>query len=400
MSTTTGATTPAPRTGAMSRRSDLRRSWADRVVVLVASAPAAWLAWRFWRQQAIDPLTFPALLLDRGLQVLTVAAAGAVVLVILARTTIALSAAVLVAGVGAVLAASILLSGIVRPPVDLTVMILAAIAAAASIGLLVRFAPRIPLLSSVPSQIAAAIVAAAVPLLQLWNSVSFLPSQTEAAIGQELAVMPVGSDGGFTYSEVNLKVKNDTDTRVLIIISKMTVCFWGPGEEIEFGDSALLRREDDNCPWFRPLFEASWISPKSELTWSTVVRSPEDKHQITLVSRIAFARGDRLRTARLPKALTTIGSCEIHAAAVWEESRVRGVAQENKYLVYSDPDGQQDSEGLNYHFRSGVIDCTQEHEGRLDSYFGVTETRISNHRWVDPPATTTTTTASPRASPS
>lgn len=110
---------------------------------------------------------------------------------------------------------------------------------------------------------------------------------------------------------------------------------------------------------------------------------PRDHPRVTVVSRIAFARGDRLRASDEVVRRVAIGPCrDVRAARLEEGSRVQSLAEPPKHLVYSDENGDG---GLNYGFDSGSrIDCPPHDPDSLEEYFGVTENRQVRDLWLTP----------------
>lgn len=355
----------------------------DRWQAVAGSVPAGVLAGLLWWQDAIDPLTFPSLLLDRILQLLTLAAVPALVLVLFARVSRALPAAIFVTATGTALASAVLITGVMRPPTDWRVVGGAALALLLSASLLVRFGPRLESLKSTPAKVALALLAALVPLLQFWNSVSFLPARTEVALGQEVSVSTVAAAEGRFRSEVVFRAKNQTDARVLVIITQMTVCWWKAAEPVTYESAELRGRA--NCQVLRPLNAGSWLAPKSELVYSNGVATPVDAPRLTIISRVAYARGDRLRVPDDPKVQARLDSCQdVEIFHLREESRVKGLAQTDKYLVYADRDGDG---GVNFYFDSDDVECPSGDGAKLSEYFGTTETRAVSEKWLVPPST-------------
>ena len=168
----------------------------DRLYTLLASVPSLALSWWFWRQRSIDPLTAPALLLDRTFQVLTATTALAVVLLLVGAARIALYSAVLIGFVGLTLGAAVVVGGIIRPPADPAAIVVGVASFVLSGWSLIRYTPRVPQLRSTPAGAVAFILGAAVPLLQFWNGAAFLPARTEATLTQsvEAAVVDTVDD--------------------------------------------------------------------------------------------------------------------------------------------------------------------------------------------------------------
>ena len=161
----------------------------DRWIAVAAAVPTWALAVWYWRQQAIDPLTAPALLLDRALQVFTLALIPAAFLFFDARPRLVLSAITFTGAVGFVLGLAITLSGVIRPPHDELAVAVGVLTSVSGAFVAVRYGGRIPELRAFPVRAVAVAGAAAIPLLQLWSGTAFLPSRTEATLTQSTDVV-------------------------------------------------------------------------------------------------------------------------------------------------------------------------------------------------------------------
>lgn len=347
----------------------------DRWQVLGGLLPAFALSIIFWKTPAIDPLTAPALLLDRTLQVATLGFAPATAAVMLAPAVPALYAALYASVVGVALGSSVALTGLVRPQADWAMVALAAVAAATSAWVLWKFGLRLTWLQSAGAKLLAVLLAAAVPLLQFWNGAAFLPGRTEANLTQTVTVeFRDDSRGVLQYTAAN-----DTDARVLVIISQLIVCRWEADEPVTYDIPTI--RDAPNCEQYRPVRERSWIAAESELDWQAAVDVPADTPKFTVLARIAYARGDRLRTDDEEEPLGDVGRCaDVVAVRLLEESRVKGVAQPEKYLVYADLDRDR---GRNYFYDFGPsVDCPGEGADQLNDYFGTTEATLIFESWA------------------
>lgn len=79
----------------------------------------------------------------------------------------------------------------------------------------------------------------------------------------------------------------------------------------------------------------------------------------------------------------SLGSCRnVEVFALREESRVKGLAQTDKHLVYADRDGDG---GVDFYFDSNDVGCPSGDGAELSEYFGTTETRTVSERWLTPP---------------
>ena len=162
----------------------------------------------------------------------------------------------------------------------------------------------------------------------------------------------------------------------------MTICWWRPGETPVLDDEALEDRE--NCEFYRPINTQSWISPESSLTYAASHVIPRNRPRVTVVARVAYARGDRLRTSNDVIEHEELGPCRsVKAVRLEEESRVKSLAEDPKYLVYADLDADG---GLNYYFDPGPdVDCPEDDPTRLAEYFGATDGRQVIDVWAVPP---------------
>jgi hypothetical protein len=354
----------------------------ERYLAFLATVPLLLLVVWFWRQRAIDPLTAPALLLDRAFQILTPALIVTSVLFLVGRRRLALYSITFTAAIGLMLGLSVTVSALVRPPADGRALALAVVSLLSAGALVARYASRIPELRSVPARAAAVALAAAIPLLQFWNGAAFLPARTEATLKQDLDVKVEGlSDGNFE-STVHYEAANPTNARVLVIVTRLTLCWWRPGKTPNLDDRVMLRSR--NCAAYRPLLANSWISPESSVKSAHSYLIPRGRPRVTIVAKVAFARGDRLRTTDETQRRARLGSCrDVEAVRLEEESRIKSLAQQSKYLVYADRNGDR---GLNYYFESGsAIGCPPHHPANLEEYFGTTEQRQVLDVWLAPP---------------
>ncbi len=355
-----------------------------RYATLIAAVPIGVLAALFWGQRAIDPLTAPALLLDRSLQLLTLGLVVAALLVLARDARIAIGAVCYLGAVGFLLGASVALTGLIRGPADVRAVALGVLCAAIGATLAIRFGLRLPGTRSVATRGAIALVAAAVPLLQFWNGAAFLPGRTEATLTQRMTIKVAARVAHQTRVNLDYTATNPTDARVLVIISRLTVCWWTADEQPVYDNAEVMNRP--NCRWYRPIGDHSWLSPKTPLIGSHAFAIPAGHPHVTAIARIAYARGDRLRldeASGAPRPAVE-GNCfsttPIHLE---EESRVKSLAQRPKYLVYYRrfQDG-----GTGYYFARGSTSrCPQRVSGgpsRLAEYFGVTDGREVLDFWM------------------
>ncbi len=354
----------------------------ERVQVLFLSLPALYLFWRFWLQDAIDPLTAAGLLIDRGLQVASVLSVLAAFAIASARAPVAGRAAIVLSASGTVLGVSLLLTALVRPPSDLLVAALAGVVAVSSGVPLYKIGRRDPVLRTSPAKVAAGVLAAALPLAQFWNGVAFLPSRVESAFQEDITFETAPGDDGDAATVVDLLAKNDTDARLLVLTSRLTVCWWAEGTQPVYEDDEL--RDVENCRHHYPLNDLSWISPHSTLSWSTTVQTPPGDHRLVVISKVRFARGDRLRVDVPAVSEGQLDDCQdVRVFALEEESRLKGLAQQDKYLLYID----DDADGrFGMYFRAGEeVTCEGVDQEGLADYFGVTDFREKVELWIEDP---------------
>ena len=356
----------------------------ERWQALVLSLPGVYLSCRFWLQDAIDPLTASALLVDRALQILILLILPAAVFLVAAKPPLALRAGVILAGSCTILGIALFVTAVIRPPTDQVIALLAAVTTAGSAIPLCKLGRRDKVLRTAPAKAAAAAFAIALPLVQFWNGVAFLPSQVEAAYQEEITFDTVADDDGGATTVVRLLARNDTDARLLILRTRLTACWWGDEQAPKYRPEEL---EDlTNCQHSFPLSELSWIPPQSSLSWSTTVRTPPGDHRLVVISRVRFARGDRLRVREPEVSEGALDGCQFaRVFRVEEESRLKGLAQQDKFLVYADEDGDG---GFHVRFQVGGDVTCPGTEADLTTYFGLTEfTGVNEARLEDPPVT-------------
>ncbi len=354
-----------------------RKRWGSVLVLL----PALILGTSFLNQEQLDPLTVTSLLVDRILYVAVFGLLLAPVFVLLAPPMTAMMASAIASATGVALSATVLLAGI-RPPRDDRVLVLAAVALA---GCLVNYKLN---LAGMPvfrrhatSSILAAALAVVIPLLQFWHSTSFLPGR----LSTNLALTPnVSSEikGDQARGVVEIRVDNSSDVRALIIISDMKVCHRETVEELAYDVVSL--RKDPSCRSVRPLGQRSWVDAKGSVSHRTAIETPAGRPLIQMISRVAYARGDRVReVAGSERTGQEIGACQdAVVVALQEESRYKALAQVEKYLVYD----TNDVGGIQYSITSSDARTCPKSSSDLQSYFGVTELRVNWEGWVGAPA--------------
>ncbi len=354
----------------------------EKVEALVLVAPAALLAIMFWRQDSIDPLTAPALLIDRSLQFLSIFAVGLILVIILRAGASARHASTATAAIGVIFGTTVLLSGIVRPPTVWGVMSLAAASIVAGLVTLIRNRASILDLGRNVNGAIAVAVAVGIPLLQFWNGSAFLPARTEAAVNQDVKVSVDDVVDDQFRVRIQFDALNDGDARVQVIITAMTICWWTPVEEVSWDLEEL--RDRDNCRVERPLSSLAWIPPKSNVDWSRSLTVPAANPRLTVVSRIAYARGDRLRVTQDRTTHRELGECQaVEIIRLEDESKVRALTQPDRFLVFADFDRDG---GINYYFDADSVDgCPPADTTRLGEYFGATDLRETGDFWLVAP---------------
>lgn len=355
-----------------------RRRW----IAFALALPVCGLAAAFWSQDAIDPLNAPALLLDRSLQGLTLGLVPAVVLTLVAPERGALYAVTLTGVVGVMLGSAVTLSGVVRPPHDWVAIALGSAVLTCGLTLLLRHSGQLPSLRSAPGKAVAFVLASALPVLQLSGNAAFLPSRTEATLNQQITLKVADRPGGDLWTVLGYRTTNPTDQRMIVLATRLTVCWWTAEQQPVFEPQEV--RDLPNCVASRPIAAEAWVSPDSSLENSRALAIPRDHRRVTVVSRIAFARGDRLRASDEVVQRSAIGPCrDVRAVRLEEGSRVQSLAEPPKHLVYSDEYGDG---GLSYGFDTDSgIDCPPRDPDDLAEYFGVTENRQVRDVWLTPP---------------
>lgn len=224
-----------------------RRRWVASALAL----PVCGLTAAFWSQDAIDPLTAPALLLDRSLQVLTLGLIPAAVLIIVAPRRGALYAVTLTGVVGVMLGSAVTLSGVVRPPHDWAAIALGVAVFACGCTLLLRHSGQLAGLRSAPGKAVAFVLASALPVLQLSGNAAFLPSRTEATLNQEITLKVADRSGKTFRTELEYRTTNPTDQRMIVLATRLTVCWWTAEQQPIFKSNELKGLA--NCVASRPI---------------------------------------------------------------------------------------------------------------------------------------------------
>jgi hypothetical protein len=361
----------------------------ERVQALALSMPGLVLYGLFWAQDAIAPLTASGLMADRGLQVISLLILPAVVLVLVAKPPMAGRAAILLSFSATLMGVSLFATAVVQGPTDWIVAVGAGVAAVFGSIPLFKLGRRDPLLRTTTAKVAAALLAAAVSLAQFWNGAAFLPSRVEASFQEELTFETIADDDGGANTIVDLVATNDTSARLLVLTSRMTICWWSDDEQPIYDVDELWGRS--NCEEQYPLNDLSWIPPESTLSWSTTVNTPPGDHRLVAISRVRFARGDRLRVEKPASSSGRLGDCEkVRVFAIEDESRLKGLAQQDKHLLYADDDG--DGRFVMQFQVGDEPTCPAENDTQLEEYFGVTdfterlETRIEDPAPASEPA--------------
>ena len=350
-----------------------------RVVVIVCLVPSFFLGWRFWCSPAMDPLTAPALLLDRGLQLAILGWIPAVIVIGTCRPVPAGYAAGYASIVGVVLALSVDMSALIRPPADRMVVGVATVSLFLSAGVFIWLVWTdeilLPKLTGETAKIGAAVLGSAVALLGWWNQASFLPGRTEAKLTQAITAEVSDVPRGI----LRYTATNPTDSRVLVVRHELIACWWKSGEKMVWAIPKM--RERSNCRQFIPIQRSNWIAGNSTYTWQTTMSIPADAAQIVVLSRISIARGDRLRVSRD----VSTGGPKMKGCGpddqvdIVDESRLKSLAQEDKYVVYDQT--VRSSDGF-YLASDPVSDCLGDDPYRLAEYYGVSTHQTLYQTWV------------------
>lgn len=370
----------------------VQSSLGRRIGTALLLAPACYLAVRFFQQQPVEPLTFSSLVIDRILEVTVLAAAPCLLGVLVLYPAAARIAALAAALVAIALSLTIILAGLLRSGADLAVVAGALVALAGSTAVLVWRGRHIGRIRNAPLAIGAGVLAASLPLLQFLHASAFLPSQTDVAVGQEVSAEVKHEADAELTTEVSYKLTNETDKRVLVIGSRLEVCYSGEVERAE-----PSRDMEDTCfTRYDPVAAQAYLAANSSLTWRTIVAVPNNQRALRLEAYVVFARGDRLRFHAAAEEIGDLDSCaDVRIIKADEESRYKGLAQRDKYLVYSD---SIRLDRTHYHIQfdrpqscwwGQVGDSTSAdpaaEEMSLTSYYGVTESYQIQHYWLSSP---------------
>ncbi len=367
---------------------------------LILAVPGLVLALLFLAADSVQPLTAPALLIDRVLLAASVVAiAGTVGCVGLAvwpksadqKRGAAFQFAPYVAMLA--LAAVVLSQSLARWPAEFWPMVLAGATVLLAGSRVMALTSAVSWAKPALSAILTALLASALPLFDAWHDSAFLPSQTEAAVTQvvDVSLVDAALDDGSRPLAVTYDITNDTEARVFIIISSLLVC-----EGATCG--AMSRCEAENTEgvhWLGPpIGERSWLSPESTLHWETTLTVPDATERVSVRARIAFTRGDRLRISPAsenegesraadpdehpcpsePEACATA-----EAYTISPTSSLDALTHESGYLLYTDRDGDG---GRNYFFGRGDVTCPPAESDNEVQFYGATDQTIFTERWL------------------
>jgi hypothetical protein len=358
----------------------------DKVGVVVLLVPTLGLIVEMSRVEDVGAITLAGLLVDRFILFSPFIIVGALLLMVFGSQKVKV-AAILVASVTAASVSLALLAaagaalahGLVEPRVGIETIV-ASVAAVLAIMLGVRHLRSAEPNKLPPLSRAAilAVVAGLLPVAQFWNTTVFLPGQLQAAVTQTVNVIHEATKDGTSLAVVDFTVTNDTDVRMLVLISGLYVCGYDHGALIPAGP------KDGRCnDWFAyPIRSNSWIAAHSSLNYRRAIELPASTPVVSVRARISFARGDRLRVdERDPAVLTNVGSCSVLTPMELKEgSRYERFLQRSKYLVYfSRPTGD------NYRVVPAGLErlCPDKPDDTYDAaadslatYYGVTEATV------------------------
>lgn len=271
-----------------------------------------------WRQDVPAPSTAAVLLIDYALLLGLFAATFALVLLVLGRPATAAYASLFVSAVGIALSLTVLLVQTFQPWRDRPITVLALVALVTS-GLNAWLRGARPKLTiGISRKVGAGILAVGLlPALQFWQSTSFLPSRTQVSLSQVLDVEVTDRAATGYHAVVAVTVENTSDTRALVIISDLKICDWTRTSEVVSEIDTLRSRP--NCVSKRPIAERAWIDGKSTLRYSVAVETPSGRPLLQLISRIAYARGDRLR--EVPRTERELNPAELGGCASGRQRR-------------------------------------------------------------------------------
>ncbi|MDM7831627.1 hypothetical protein [Cellulomonas edaphi] len=367
----------------------LAQAWRWRVFGLLLPAQLVGVA--LWRQPVLDPLTVTASILDKALLVAsTVGALAAVAMLLVHKQKWAFRLGQLAALAAAATSVSVLAAG-VRPPRDAPVLVLAAAGAVgAGVGGYWLWTRQPTGARVTPSALVASTVAGALlPLLQLWSATSFVVGAQHVALSATSDVSVLAADpagpGALDHVRVATTFSNASGVRARVIVTQTLVCWWAPGELVEYDPTTLRDEHPDRCTTWRPLEKLSWVDGDADLSDVRVVDIPADHPHVVLQVRTAYARGDRFTVDPEPTHLDALDACrDVELYRIREESRFRSVAQQDKFLMYADDDGDG---GLNFHLTSaGEMSCPTTQLG-LQDYYAITTSRVITETWLTAPPT-------------
>lgn len=347
-------------------------------------APVYALGVLFLREPVLDPFTLAAFVIDRVLQGGVLAVLAVAPLVLLGSARLATPAAAGGALLGFGLSASVLGAGM-RPPHDLPVLALALVALVTSLALARGLWPLLPVTGGEHRPVAVllgALAAAALPLLQLWNSSTFstLRQDVSLSLAPQVTVQEGPLADEQTRVRASLTAANESSVRAVVIISDIDVCWW-EADELPLYDTDELQ-EAPNCASWRPVNSHSWIDAGAALENSRALVVPASAPRVVVIARAAYARGDRLALVDGSEtAIGTLDGCrDVTRWAIREEARFRGLAQQQKYVLFAEGDGG----GVSYYFTSEPDPTCPDDSLELADYYGVTHVTVTWETWLAP----------------
>lgn len=342
------------------------------------------------KQDVGDPTTVVTAVVDGLLAVAIIVSWLGIGVMMLARKRQASDAALFVAATGFATSVSVLVQ--FRPgPVDKVVMVLAVVVALLDLGVVARVLWRNPGQSQALRRgtVIAGVGALILPLAQFWHTTSWASVVEKASLSLTPSVQIQGMNSANLFVNVKMDLKNASSGRVRIIHSAVDVCFWAQDEEVEYQPD-VLRGLKHRCTRWNAFAPLSWLDGDTTLTGSLTLRMPRASPRLVLVSRLAYARGDRLQVvsdatkaqslpdmdAQKPRECTHAEFYRVKA-----DSRGRALAQADSYLGYADRKGVG---GTTYFLITGKPNRCQDSDQRLIDYYGVTETRVITENWLVP----------------
>ena len=358
------------------------RDW-RRWAAFVALLPGIVFDLAYLRADVAEPVTLPALIIDRSLQLAIVAAVACWLCLMMAGKRFSDLAGIVAAAVSAAVIVTVLISA-VRAPRDLVVLTLAVLALLPSIvagAYLVRRTPT-PFGIKNGGVIFAAVWALALPLLQLWQSTSFASYTEQVSVSLTPTVEVLEANDHDYKVLVSLTTKNASTFRAFVLGSEVRLCWSSEQTDLD----AMLRSDDEQfCRRWQPIGRRNWIDATSELTVSKTFEVPRAMDKMVVGARATYARGDRLRLVAGSEDDEPLPGCygTSYRYQLEEESKYKAMSQLDKFVVYGDRDGNgsveiflQDEDHLG---------CDQSDPNDLFDYFSLGSMRVSIEDWLRAP---------------